>query len=211
MKFDPDSRAFQILSRFTELVLLQLLFLLTCIPILTAGAGLTALFAVTRKLRHDAVGGVAKAFFREFAANWKKATPAWLIVLAVAVLLYLDITYYTMEGTTMNKLSLVVVILLAVVVYLDALYLFPMLAWLDQKLLPQMRNALLLSVAHFLTTFLVTVIYGLAAILARYLLPLFLLIGISAPIYLSTGLLERALAKQAPDLIAQYQPPTEDE
>ncbi len=207
---NADNRFTRILSRITDLVYLQLLFLLTSLPIVTVGAGLAAMYSVCRRLRQDTISGVASCYFREFAANWKRSTAAWLMVLLIAVTLYVDVNYYSGTGAS-DTAARTLAYVLAVLAYLEFLYLFPMLAWLDLKLLPQMKNAFLLSLAHFATTLTVTVVFAAAILLSRVLLPLFLFIGFSGPVYLASGSFLKALSAQAPELTAQAPPPGSDE
>lgn len=60
----------------------NLLFILSCLPIVTAGAGLSALYYTTlRTLRGDGELHPIAAFWKGFKDNWKQATAAWLALL----------------------------------------------------------------------------------------------------------------------------------
>ena len=52
-----DSPVAAVLSRAFDLAVLNLLFLLTCIPVFTVGAAVTALYDVMLKLVRDEEGG----------------------------------------------------------------------------------------------------------------------------------------------------------
>ena len=55
------------------------------------GASCAALYQVLGKLIAGEDGHVARQFFRAWGENWKKATPVWLILLAVAALCGFDL------------------------------------------------------------------------------------------------------------------------
>ncbi len=78
------------LSRLADMMILNILTLLLCIPVVTAGASLTAMYYVELKWARKEEGYVVKPFFREFKANFKQATGEWLIMLAVIAVLALD-------------------------------------------------------------------------------------------------------------------------
>lgn len=76
-----DSRFSRVLSRLTELVLLNFVFILTCLPILTIGASVTALYSITLKMARNEEGYIIQGYFKDFAKNFKQATAFWLIEL----------------------------------------------------------------------------------------------------------------------------------
>ena len=67
--FDADSWFMQLISRFASLVVLNLLFLCTCIPIFTIGAALTALYDVVFRMDSEREGQIVSTYFRAFAAK----------------------------------------------------------------------------------------------------------------------------------------------
>lgn len=71
--FSPDSRIPAALSRVADLVVLNLLFLLTCIPLFTIGPALSALYTVTFAFGTHREQGVAGTYFRAFRQNFWQA------------------------------------------------------------------------------------------------------------------------------------------
>ena len=58
-------------ERFVDLILLNILFIVTCIPIVTVGAAITALNSVTLKMVIDKEDGhIIRAFLRSFLQNF---------------------------------------------------------------------------------------------------------------------------------------------
>lgn len=92
--FNLDSPVMRFLSRLADLLLLNLLFILCSIPIVTIGASWTALQYVTLKIRADEDSYIAKSFFHSFKENFKQSTLIWLIYLAFGVILAVEFMAY---------------------------------------------------------------------------------------------------------------------
>ena len=72
--FSLDSKFMQALSRIADLILLNLVFLVTCIPIFTIGAASAALYSVAFRLGTEREEGVFRCYFRAFRNNFKQGT-----------------------------------------------------------------------------------------------------------------------------------------
>lgn len=75
--FNMDNKLMRLLGKLANLVFLQLLTLICCLPIITAGASLTAMHKVLLQLRRDEEGSITKAFFHSFRINFRQATIIW--------------------------------------------------------------------------------------------------------------------------------------
>ena len=87
--FDPNGAFARGMERVWSLIVLNVLWLVRSLPVATMGASCAALYQVLGKLIAGEDGHVARQFFRAWGENWKKATPVWLILLAVAALFLL--------------------------------------------------------------------------------------------------------------------------
>ena len=74
MKPVYENKLIAALSRLADLIFLQLAFFLTSLPVFTMGAGLTALFSVSKGMREDSVTSPLKEYFIQFRSNFKSAT-----------------------------------------------------------------------------------------------------------------------------------------
>lgn len=64
--FSIDGKGFRFLSTMSELVTLNLLWLLCCIPIVTIGASTAALYTITIKMVKNEDSYVIRGFFSSF-------------------------------------------------------------------------------------------------------------------------------------------------
>lgn len=156
--FDMESPFFRFLSRMADIMILNLLFLLTCIPIVTIGASWTALYYVTLKMVRNEESYIVRGYFKSFKENFKQATIMWLIVLVFLVVLFLDFRILSLsEGKGINFMTIGITVV-ALVGAMVLTYLFPILAKFYNTIKRTFLNAFLMSVRHLPQTVIMIVI-----------------------------------------------------
>ena len=92
--FDADSGIRRGLSRLSDLVLLHLLFLITSIPIVTFCASASALYSVCFRWHRQEESGYVKAYFHDFARDFKEAIVLWLDFVVFMAISIFDIWFF---------------------------------------------------------------------------------------------------------------------
>ena len=64
--FSLDSKFMQAMSRVADLIILNVIYLVTCLPVITIGAAGTAMYTVCFRLGTDREGSLVKGYFRAF-------------------------------------------------------------------------------------------------------------------------------------------------
>lgn len=143
----PDSKFMIFINRFADLVILNLLFVVTCLPIFTAGAATAAVYTLCFRMVRNREGGIARAYFRAFGENFRQGTALWLLFLFVCVpgVLYFD-ALYTMTGILRYGFALCLLILLLALFV--AAYAFPWISQFRNRIPDVLRNSLILSLTH---------------------------------------------------------------
>lgn len=77
--FSPEGKFSHYGGKLADLMLLNILMILCCLPIVTAGASLTAMHYVLLKIYRDEEGKIAKNFLQSFRENLKQSTIMFLI------------------------------------------------------------------------------------------------------------------------------------
>ena len=155
--FRMDSPLMRFLTKIADLMVLNILFCVTSIPLITIGASWTALYSVTLKMVRDEEGSVSRSYFRSFRQNFRQATLLWLGVLVVLALLVLDIRVLNgMAGGTAPGLLRVGVEILALLGIMMLQYLFPSLARFEASLADTLKSACMMALAHLPKTALMT-------------------------------------------------------
>ena len=84
--FSLDSKLIQGLSMVGDFIILNILYFILCLPVVTIGAARTALARVMFDMIEDR-GYIYKRFFKTFASEFKTVTPIWLLELAALLLI----------------------------------------------------------------------------------------------------------------------------
>lgn len=161
--FSPDGKVMQALGRIGDLVLLNAVFLLTCIPVFTIGAASTALYTVCFRIGTEEELGL-RGYFRAFRENFKQSTVLWLLLLACGFCAYFDMSLlYQTPGVLHYGFVLFAVLLLLVL--LTGSYVFPLLSQFANSGRETLKNALILSLGYLPRSLLMTVLNILPAAL----------------------------------------------
>lgn len=175
--FGPDSPAIRFLWKLADLIALNLIWILCCIPVVTIGPSTAAMYSVARRIANGEWPAVLKPFFRAFRQNFKQAFLVFLILLIplalIAVYLFLVFSGALDHSAWMKMLCCLAALILGFV----WTYVFPLLAQFENTLGNTLKNAVLLPLANPFLAVLCT---------ALNLLPVILLL-LSAEVFASAG------------------------
>lgn len=151
--FDMDSPLFRGLSKLADLMILNFIFLICCIPVVTIGAAITAMSYVTLKMKDGEEGYIFRTFFRSFKQNVKQATLIWLVILVLTLFMAADFVIIgSMEGA-MAMVMKVLVGMGGLILMMVVIYVFPLQARFYNSIKDTFQNAVLLAIANFPKTF----------------------------------------------------------
>ena len=191
--FNMDNKFFTVMGHVADLMILNIVFLICCLPVVTIGASLTALHYVTLKMVRNEESYIVKSFFKSFKQNFKQATIINLIMLLFGGLLYLDLNIINNMSGSMASVLHVLFITFGIVYFVIFLYLYPVLAKFYNTIKHTFRNAFLMSIRHLPYTVLMALIT--AAPVAIFFIPttqvqsivllLFILMGFSLEAFIN--------------------------
>lgn len=202
MRFNTESSMFQFLGSLFDFVLLNLIFLLTCIPIITIGPALSALYSVTLQEARGEHGYMLKPYLLAFRENFKKGLILSLLYFIVGAVLLFNLSFWLQLDTTIGNLALVIVTLCTVLYVLSFLYVFALNARFENPLKQTIKNSVLLALSNPKQTVLLFFIPAIVGGLA-YLTPLFrvllLLFGFAFVAYCSSFPLAKVFKTYEPE------------
>lgn len=86
-RYNPDNKVMQALSLYFDLIVLAFLWLISSLPIVTAGVSTTALHRVLGRLAGgDDVAHPARTYFGFWRSEWRQGTLVWLPLLGFLAL-----------------------------------------------------------------------------------------------------------------------------
>ena len=103
--FTPDNPVIQLLSRVCDLILLSILFSLSCVLVVPAGAAITALYIMTMKMVRDEESGTVKGYFAALRKSFFHSVPGAAFLFLDAALLFL-IVYALYEAKQQSTTSI---------------------------------------------------------------------------------------------------------
>lgn len=189
--FDNEGPLMSFLSKLADLVWLNILTIIFCIPIITAGASLTAMYTVTIKMVNKEEGYISKNFFQAFKKNFKQATVIWIGVMLASILFYGDYRIVTYSGIAFPKALPIALTAVLLLMYCTYLYIFPVLSRYDNTIKNTIKNSFLLSISNLPRTLLIIAIHlvlPVAVYFSQALLPIMFLMGLTLPAYASSVL-----------------------
>lgn len=153
--FSPDSKFMRAMSMLGDLMLLNFVFLLCCVPVITIGAALTALNMAAFRLARNREGRLLAYFFRSFQQSFRRATLLWLLLLLVFAVALLGLRLFSVFGGAL-RLLLVPFALLGLLGLFAAGYAFPLLSQFENSVLGTLKNAFFLSLGYLPRSLLIT-------------------------------------------------------
>ena len=202
------------LRRMFDLMVLNVLWLLCCLPVFTFGPASSALARVMITLVRGGSEAVAKNYFIAFRRDFGRAVVLGLIGLAGLAIAVSDILFAVSLSGGMKILFLIVAVLVSSLVFSYLAYIFALHAFFENSIAGQIRNALSLAAASPMETLAIWLCFAVP-VAAILLLPrivlvyigfLYILFGVSCPAYFA--------AKHQAKVIARFdgtQPPSQND
>lgn len=127
---------------------LNILYVIFSLPIITIGASTTALYYVSIKMVRQKEGPIAKDFIRAFKTNFKQATAAWAVIAIANLLLWASYIYINNFTGPSATLYIIVFAIEAVLFLLVLPFLFPLISCFENTLWNTFKNAFWLAVSN---------------------------------------------------------------
>ncbi|SFK73292.1 Uncharacterized membrane protein YesL [Lachnospiraceae bacterium KH1T2] len=193
--FNYDGPLFGFLDKVANLFILNILFMVCCIPLFTIGASVTALNYMMLKIVRGEEGYIVKDFFKAFKENFKQATAIWLILALFGVIFGVDFYVLNHMKLAMSPVIRTVIYALLVVWTFEFVYVFAVLSRFVNTVKQTMKNALLMSIRHLpWTALLIVVPAAIAAITYVFMyriLPVIFIAGFSGTAYIQAFIYSR--------------------
>lgn len=167
--FDMDNGFFRVLNKVFDMLVLNFLVLFLCIPVVTAGPAIAAMYYVTMKEVRNEEGYVVRPFFKFFKENFRQGLILEVVVLLAAAIMSVDL--YVMYQWTQKDGSFLLMALFAlligftVIAAVTAVMVFPMLAKFDNTIKGLLTNSLMMAIRHLPQAFLMVIIVAGCAVL----------------------------------------------
>lgn len=163
-KTNTDTPFFRLMGKISDLVFANVLWLVCCIPVVTAGASTLGLFTVVNKLAAREDYTVRTDFFKAFKRDFKQSTALWLVVLVCGFAGLRGLQIATAQDTASNGVLAAASFLLLLVVGCCSCWAFALLARFSYpKALSALADGGCMTLANLLPTVGILAFSGVAA------------------------------------------------
>lgn len=185
--FQSDNLLSRVLTKVFDLCLLNILFLITSLPIFTIGVSLSALYTVTLAMSKNEESPVFKMYFRMWKQNFKKGMIAGLILLGIVALLIFDMWIWWNSRISYRMFFMIATLVLLSLVIMVSNWVFPLIAKFENSVKNMFKNAMIFSMRYAIVSFCMGIVMvGYMALILKYfvvVLPLFFLFGVILLVY----------------------------
>ncbi len=206
--FNLDSPVMAFMGKVADLMILNLITLIACIPVITVGASLTAMHYVLLKMVRKEEGYIVRTYIKSFKQNFKQATLCWLIILVFIFVFFIDLYIINVSGLEIAGWFVTVLYVVGILALMAIIYVFPVLSRFENTVRGTFKNSFLMSILGLPKT-IVMLIINCIPVLLLYIslatLPFVFLLGITAPAYLCAMLYSGIFKRFEPEETAEDQ------
>lgn len=199
--FDLDSPVMTFLSKMADLIILNFVTIICCMPVITIGASVTAMHYVALKIVRNEECYIIRAFFKSFKQNFKQATIMWLIMLAFIVIYILDFCVLRFSTVVLPDWVRVLLLAIGVIAVFATKHAFPLLAKFENSIGRTFKNSLLVGVMILPKTVLMMVMSIVPLAIAIYFpaaMPIVIMFGVSGPALFNAWLYNKTFKRFEP-------------
>lgn len=195
----PDSKFMFYANKFCDLIAVNLVILIFCIPFFTIGTSITAMHYVLLKiLRDELSGGVISNFWTAFKSNFRQATLLWLIYLPVGVLIGLDLLLFHKGLFSLPEILTYFLIVLGILCTLSLSWALILQSRYDNAIKVTICNSFLFCLFHPVDSILISAVQCIPLALIVFLpqlTPVVFFCGFGLSGILSTALYSRIFTR----------------
>ena len=152
--FNLDNGVMRFFSRVFDIVILNLLFIICCIPVVTIGASLTAMYSITLKMVRNEESHIIREFLKAFKQDFKQGTIVGMIAIIIALFIMIDLRIIAIIGDDKLKVLQVLCYIVIIWGYIMVLYAFPIIARFVHTTKEVFKNSFMISIVNFKWTIL---------------------------------------------------------
>lgn len=174
--FNPDNPVMEFIAKIFDLVILNLIFIFSCVPIITIGASTSALSYVTLKMVRGEDPYIWRNFWKSFRQNFKQGTLVWIFSILIFIFLGMDFYIINSQNTSLFAVVRILLWIVCAVALAVFLYVFPVISHFVCTTKQALKNALLMTFGHLPYTLMMLALAGLLLFLCSSSSKLFAMI-----------------------------------
>ena len=198
--FNYDNPVWRFIGKLWDVLVVNILWIICSIPVVTAGASTTAMYYVTLKLARDEDGYTIRSFFKSFKENFKQATAIWLIFLLTGMLLAFDVYYFIKMAAPSSLRTIMISVFVAMIFIWSAMftYVFPLQARFYNPVKRTIFNSFFMSIRHMFHTIGMLAVDAAILFLSVTYIPQLSIFGVALVAFFNSYMLNSVFSKYMP-------------
>ena len=198
--FSIDSPFFTFMNKLCDIIVLSIVYVITCLGIVTIGPATTALYYATAKVLRRERGYLLPEYFRSFKANFKSGAFITIVLGVAALILAVDRNYVKTAKELSSNMTFVMSVVfnvMTIMLVFVTLYIFPVLSRFTIKGKQLIKTSFFMSIRHLPTTIVVGVIVIVVGFFT-YCIPVLLMFTPALTAFICSFMIERVFKKYMP-------------
>ena len=197
--FDSENPVMKFLARLVDLVILNVITILYCLPVITAGGALTAMNYVCLHLVRGDESYIIRMFRKSFRANFRQGIPEGLLALAAAGITAVDLLALHGSDSRIATMMMISTTIIAVMLFVTCVYMFALQSRYENTVSGTILNAVRLAIGNLPRSLGIALIWLIWTAIMVYLNKaaslLIMVCGLTLPGYLCTMLYDGIFKK----------------
>lgn len=169
-KYGMDNRFYRFMTTVGDLILLNLICVLGCLPVITAGASVTAMYTVLFKIKKKQESYITKDFISAFKENFVQSTILWLIFAGIGVVFYFDLRISNIVEGNIGFILRIIFWILITIWGVMVSFIFPLIAKFKNSAGNILKNAFWMSFG-FLPFSIAVIVIEIIPVFLMYIKP----------------------------------------
>lgn len=158
-KLSIENPFFEFMGKIGDIMIINLLFLLCSVPVITIGASVSAMYKAFGEMGEETYISPFKSFKNAFLSSLKKSIPVWLLSLITGLVLVFDLMFVTKaQASIFWHITGMVTGCLMFLWLLVMCWLFPAALFKEGTLKDMVKRSMFLAVRNFPYTFLMVLL-----------------------------------------------------
>lgn len=171
---NPDSPVMSFWKKLSDFVILNVLWALGCLPVITIGTSTAAMHRCVMQYQRCGEISIFKEFWKAYQQNFKQATGLFLVEIVAVCVFLIDIRIVWGFETETGVLNVIWIAALFLLLIPALSVILPLQAQFENNFFTTLKKAWLMAMLHLPATLLVTALNLLPVLLAISLPQIFL-------------------------------------
>lgn len=209
--FNYDNLFFRVTGRIGDLFILNLMWLIGCLPVITIGASTLALYTVIERMQNGEEGYLCRDFWKAYRKHLKRGIGLELCLLAAGALILLSVRFWGQLGSIGNaaisdaktvadvavgnvaaisgiaKVCYIVSLVVLLAYILVAIYIFQVMLHTEQTIFGSIAASFMVAAQNLPKTLLILLMLASVGVLCYFVsiaAALFLCVGVAGMCYM---------------------------